>query len=206
MSTKPHPLGDATYNPHQLEHVVRWLPREPRWLVLGGPSQADEAQTAKRLWPAIEVIAFEPVERMREWQARHGFLGRMIPRALWHEETEVEMWGIDGPTGSSVLPLPNGARLPDRVRTTTLDIAERQFGPFEDALLWLDIEGAELEALQGGRELLASGRVLLINVETCDRELGARAAIGELLKGCGYHCAERWNSASGAHHDEVWIK
>src|SRR5207244_11987481 len=60
-------------------------------------------------------------------------------------------------------------------------------GPFDRAVLWLDVEGSELRALRGAARLLARGAVDLVNVEVIDRggDRAALEAVSELLRGAG---------------------
>lgn len=203
------PTESVVYNPAQLKQVIRWLPSAPKWLLLGGPSNADEAQTAAGLWPEVRVLACEPSERLRRWQETWGFprppQGVLLPHALSDVVSSAVFWPVDGPSGGAMVEQPGISLAPVKVLTTTLDQLEHERGPFVDALLWLDIEGHELPALRGGAELLRSGRVLLINVEVCDRTPENTTAISKLLTACGYALRDHWNN-SGPYHDEVWTR
>lgn len=124
------------YEPGQLRKIERWLPREPRWLILGGPSCADEAQTARELWPGVSVLACEPNPQMLDWQLKHGFPTRdaaIVPHALSDEVGEATFWMAQGPRGGSLDPLPDDPGT-IQVQTTTLDLLLGAFN-FEDAIL-----------------------------------------------------------------------
>lgn len=57
-----------------------------------------------------------------------------------------------------------GPEVTFKVKPRTLDSLSDEYGPFNNVVLWLDIEYAELAALEGAERLL--DRTLLINLET----------------------------------------
>ncbi len=92
------------------------------------------------------------------------------------------------------------------VKTTTLDQLDRMYGRFKDAILWLDIEGMELRALQGAIGLLRRKAVRLINVEIrLDSEETVGAAIKELLTSQGFYEVFHWDRQSGNHYDAIYV-
>lgn len=193
------------YNPGQFKIVHRFLPewcRRPEWLILGGPSCGDEAQTAAAIYPWIKVVACEPSRHHYEWQRKHLFPrgGILLPMALMDYEgiAPFTTLGDDEPSGGSV-----GGD--ERVMCTTLDALDAAHGPFDRAILWLDIEGSEYLALKGGIKLLESGRVGLINVEVCERDPVNTIQIAGLLGGYGYYLIDEWNNRPGAHRDQIWV-
>lgn len=193
------------YNPGQFKIVHRFLPKwceRPEWLILGGPSCGDEAQTAAMIYPWIKVIACEPSRHHYQWQKSNMFprSGKLLPVALMDYVGDVSFHtlGENEPSGGSVKPdCPT-------VPCTTLDTLDTNHGPFDKAVLWLDIEGSELAALKGGRALLSSGRVGLINLEVCDRDPVNTIQIAKLLGEYGYYLTDEWNNRPGAHRDQIW--
>jgi FkbM family methyltransferase len=198
----------VTYAPGQIRHVVEYLPRPPGWLVLGGPSDGDEAMVARQLWPGVHVVAFEPSARLAAWQRANGFPadGRLLRCALADRDGPAPFY--PDPSGGTAGGTLRAGVYPDPepVDCVTLDWADRVCGPFEDALLWLDIEGGEAAALRGAAGLLGSGRVLAVNVETCARTPGDTAGVRRLLSGAGLTLVDEWNRYSGAHQDELWVR
>jgi hypothetical protein len=83
-------------------------------------------------------------------------------------------------------------------------------------LLWADVEGHELEVLRGGKELLASGRVHWLNLETrgyMDKTLypnyPTTADIDVYLKAYGYKNVYRYGvqgSYPEAPGDCIYVK
>lgn len=192
------------YNPSQFKIVHRFLPewcRRPEWLILGGPSCGDEAQTAFAMYPWIKVVACEPSRHHYEWQRNHMFPrgGELLPFALadYRGEIAFTTLGPDQPSGGKV-----GGD--ETVTCTTIDQLDSTYGPFDKAILWLDIEGSELAALKGAKGLLAAGRVGLINVEVCERDRENVVDIAVLLGGYGFRLADEWNNRPGAHRDQIW--
>ncbi len=118
------------------------------------------------------VYAFEPVSGTFEVLVRNVERNRLVnatafKRALSDEETEaqINLYSSSG-TNSLVWALPanHPAKLVGHevVRVTTLDkivAEERLLAP---AIIKLDIEGAELQALRGGRQVISKTRPVLV--------------------------------------------
>ncbi|MGH8994251.1 MAG: FkbM family methyltransferase [Acidimicrobiia bacterium] len=107
----------------------------------------------RRLAPDCRVVALEPDpgnrSRLEQNLALNGADDVVVlPDAVGAEETTVNFTsaGMHGYIGEG----------DEQVRATTLDSLARQFGTPDVVLM--DIQGAEVEALQGGRELLQAGR------------------------------------------------
>ena len=196
------------YAQGQVEKVLDHVGPEVRWFLLGGPADGDEAQVLHAARPAVKIVGFEPNYNMRRCQARRGFPGELVPCALWSHECELELrlmghgeqaersgsvvkWRdqppdlIAGPVNGNYPPCSAAYKVPAR----TLDGLSANYGPFEDAFLWIDVEGAELAALQGAAGLLKAGKILLVSAEAfSDQE----AALKDYLAGFGLREALRW--------------
>ncbi len=204
------------YSPNNLENICPYLTREPKWLVLGGPADAREAQAAKRQWSNIQVIGIEPNHEAREWQLHH----------LWPRDSYLLPYAISNEIGVAELVyetgrLRNASIDPDAIKgnretlakdsklifttvqTRTLDWLDEIYGPFQDAIVWLDIEGSELKALQGAPNLITSGRVMLWNLEMLSRVPGLMEGIPKLL--VGYKAVKDWNDSETC-RDRIFIK
>jgi FkbM family methyltransferase len=106
--------------------------------------------------------------------------------ALADVEGELELTAFEAGSGMSSLAALDGGSVV-RVRATTLDALTASL-PRVD-LVKLDLEGAELRALQGARRLLAERRpALLIELEPdhLGRLGGSVAQLESLLEGAGY--------------------
>jgi FkbM family methyltransferase len=129
----------------------------------------------------IEAIGFEPdrleCDRLnREWRS-HDPPIRFLPYALAGRAEEVTFYEANWPPASSIYP-PNeeflkpfpfashllGVKDKRRISAVTLDEACRSEGIWPDYLK-LDVEGAELQVLEGGEQATAGTLTLELEVE-----------------------------------------
>lgn len=167
----------------QVDVLMPWWPRDVGWFVIGGPADENEAQAVAERFPGIRCVGFEPLEEYRTAQIAGSpllrtdrpFPGAVHPFALWDVDgVDLELVVPNGRYKCASVARPNPSpdlgTFDDRnrraVRARTLDSLSDEFGPFDRAVLWLDIEFAELAALRGARKLL--DRTLLVNLETYD--------------------------------------
>lgn len=113
---------------------------------------------------------------------------------------------------SGIIPYDDGKDAsPKRIKSITLDEFDSRCGTQEGVLIWMDIEGYELKALESGRALLASGRVQLLNLEVRSKWNGKDAGctemeIDEFLSTYGYTKVFSYNHyRSSHHHDSIYI-
>jgi FkbM family methyltransferase len=78
---------------------------------------------------------------------------RAIHRAVWNTETELELEASFAQANSLVSEVHKGTRT-ERVRTITLDGAAAEFSLERLDMLSLTLNGAEVEAIEGGRAIL----------------------------------------------------
>lgn len=208
------------YGENQLKVIEPYLSKTPKWLLLGGVADANEAQYAIGRWPKLKVVGVELNPHAVAWQNQHQWPPEapLITAALWHTE------GLQIPVGSisqddlrhGLCYHPTVGDTPDtpaswaKSPTVTWDGLDQQYGPFEDAILWMDIEGSELEALWGARGILERGSILLINVELIQRHeqpdlFNRPTEVGEFLKTYGFEVAHEWN-ASEFCRDRIFVK
>lgn len=157
----------------QVKALYRYWPDQAEWFVIGGPSVDLEAQAVKERYPHVKCIGFEPnTESVRKQTHELAFPGPLFPYALWRKNEKVM---LDIPQrGSQCGSICRPDNCPEawtpvtaekyEVQGRTLDSLSDEYGPFNNAVLWLDIEYAELYALQAADRLLS--RTLLLNVET----------------------------------------
>lgn len=200
------------YSPGQLGNIYNAVHQyEPfKWFLLGGPANANEAQTALRRWPGVKVVGVEPNPDAIAFQLSHGWPGGhpLINRALWGSIRQIHV----ADTGSTLVHARAafGGDLSRGIwQTTTWDELDKQYGPFEDALLWMDIEGSELEALQGALGLLNRKAILAANIELLSRpeepeSWGRIAEIDRVMHIHGYHIATEWNNSTWC-RDRVYV-
>lgn len=198
------------YRENQFEVILDYVKIKPDWLILGGPADGNEAQCAVKHWPDLMVLGCEPIGILREYQLNNGW-----PRLPDTDTPLLLPYALSDKTGNVVIkvPLDNprcASLMPDRpgtdftVETTTIDVLESYYGPFTNCILWLDIEGYELEALRGAVNLLNSGKVLAVNVEVLDRRPEVTKEIDKLLHLFGLILVKQWNIHKGTHHDRIY--
>lgn len=120
--------------------------------------------------PAGKIIAFEPNAGAREVLARHiawnGLTDRVqiVPAAVAAAPGEQILYA-EGANGMSRLAQPNNALVEtahqERVPVTTID-AFCAAGNAPPAVLLLDIEGFEIEALRGARSTIVAHRPVIV--------------------------------------------
>ncbi len=180
------------------------------WFVIGGPADGDEAQAVHARYPNVKCIGFEPNPTYIAHQRVSSFPGEVIAGALWSGFDIKPLCVPEGATASSgSICRPHDA--PDTKRLSVvidnetecrpLDYFSDFFGPFTNVALWLDLEYAELAALQGAKRLLAHDAIRLINVETY--ATGNLPAIVNLLCTSEYRFKLRkvWNIGTDARRD-----
>ena len=192
----------------QSEMLFPYWSSNIEWFIIGGPARENEAQRIKEKFPDTKCIGFEPNPEIAYWQ-RTGtnlfytdkpFPGQIVECALWdidYDPLTLSLWntGSDPCRGSVCAP----AQRPDldpnsklwkeyKVEGRTLNSLSKQYGPFHNAALWLDIEFAELKALQGAYEILKT--VQLINLEAYVHL--NLSPIVRFLRGYGLYLMDVW--------------
>lgn len=207
------PKTDAiTYRPGQAaEHFCPYLPHAPAWFIDLGPGSAEEHLDARRAWPACHLLGMEPspvgyAAALRRWPDN----GRLLPAAAWDTDGELALHkandilhGTAFANYDAILADAPGGTTGDMVRVVcrSLDSLDREYGPFADVALWMDVEGAEQRVLRGAAGLLARRAILAVNVET--RPANA-AEIGQVLEGAGMRRVNRY-LACATYWDDVWV-
>lgn len=184
------------YEPDQLKVIMPYVREDAEWFLLGGPADANEAQMMRSLRPGMCILGCEPNPVMFNIQKARGFPGRLLQLALWNEATTLRLGTVDHQFGFMQEQRSASARkFPDSVhsytvQSQTLDNLSVMYGPFRNAVLWIDIESAEYECLQGSTKLLTDRQIHAINVETFVQDEPATTAF---LKQFGFKEALRWN-------------
>ena len=164
----------------------------------GGAEGLFALAAAVRL-PGAHIHAFEPSRRQRVLLTRNvrrnGFGDRVTvsPAGLWNRETSLRFrtHGAISAVAPAGTVFGGAYAFPETVRVTTLDAWSDRERPGHVDLIKMDIEGAELEALDGARVLLARDRPDLL-VQAYHERDGARTweRCAALLEGLGYECRE----------------
>jgi FkbM family methyltransferase len=159
-------------NFHENEQVIcKFIPSNnpPKVLLDVGVGPKTEYLTLSEAYPDMLIVGLEPLPSCFN-NLISKFPGILLPYAAWHQETSLELYpNTNNPEATSVFPSEAGEKQALTVYTRTLDSIDRYLGYPDRILMWMDIEGAELMALKGARELLSSGRVRWINLEARDQ-------------------------------------
>jgi FkbM family methyltransferase len=199
-----------TYNPGQIKIIYQYLKQPPDWLILGGPADANEAQCFHIQYPSAKIIAIEPCPQMVEWQLANEFPfpNRLIQAALSNEVgTGLLNVGCLGEERcSSLVREQEDFTQTVETQVTTLDQLSETYGPFTNAVLWLDIEGMELPALQGAIKLFESDAIRLVNVEMLLDTPETNVKVEDFILGYGFKYEDHWDRQSGNHYDTIYTK
>lgn len=186
------------YEAGQLRNFLPFVPQDSEWFLLAGPADANEAFDMRAARPDICIVGFEPNPVMFNIQRARGFPGLLLPLALWSEGAQLELAGVNHPQGfiqehrsSSVVKFMDDRKFVYKVEADSLDNLSNRYGPFVKAVLWADIEGAELECLIGARQLLDRRQILALNVEVFAENY---MQIAKYLQQFGFIEASRWNA------------
>jgi hypothetical protein len=186
------------YDPRQVEVIYPYIDFDPGWFILGGPADATEAQDMREKFPNVCIIGFEPNPMFYNVQLARGFPGRLVQEALWRDWRELELKAVSDRKNSPWQDQRNAsavkydvARYTYRVRANTLDNYSLAYGPFEDVILWIDIEESELPCLEGAVGLMSAGQIRLVNAEVHDYRVEMMA---EMLGRFGIREVGRWNA------------
>jgi FkbM family methyltransferase len=157
-----------------------------------GTNRGQVLATAARVAPSARLIAFEPIPALAAELGR-AFPGIDVRRlALGAEPGRAEFCHfrkLDGWSGlrrSPAISDEQGAPEMIEVDVSTLD---RELGAIEPAAIKIDVEGAELAVLQGGRGVLARARPLVLFEHVADAAAlyGARSEeVWDELSDLGY--------------------
>ena len=194
-----------TYNPGQVEVLYKYLKQIPDWLILGGPADGDESQVLKKRFPNLKVLAFEPCRDMFDWQLANGFPkdGILLPVALTAKEGEVRLReaGRSSSIGRSV-----DCTQISSTQSITLDSIYKVYGPFKSAIVWLDIEGSELEAIEGASKMMSARGVQIVNVEMLREAPDRNRRLDAIIRKYGFRYADNWDVQSGNHYDSIYVR
>lgn len=193
----------------QSNALLDFWPDDARWFIVGGTADGDEAQTVHAKYPDVRCIGFEPNREFANIQnSQLSFPGIVYPIALWSSNTDLDLVTPSGATARSASVCMHHGR-PDvpnfvagdtvRVPARSLDSLSSELGPFENVVLWIDIEGAETETLRGATSLLESGQIKLINLE-CFAHIQL-PCINRLLSYYGFMLQKVWNIGMVAGRD-----
>lgn len=188
---------DGVYEPETIEILESVLEPGDTFVDLGA-NEGYFSVLASRLVGDGRVFAIEPQQRcwpviVQNMVENDCANVTLVPYGVSKEAGSFEMV-LTPPTntGASSFVASKRASLWPRqtVHVLPLDEIFERFGMGEVALIKIDIEGYELEALESAREVLGSGRIKRLLVEIHPKQLAALgrdpAEVQRLLEGYGY--------------------
>lgn len=138
----------------------------PSFIVMGGVGGGSEdGQVFREVWPEMEMYGFEPAPKAYN-EARKTFPGRVYPHALWSSTCTRTLFVKPGwVDGSSLYTNSDDQHMRKEVEIpcVSLDAFFANSSLPTGGALWLDCEGAELEALKGAEEFIKN--IDVVNVE-----------------------------------------
>ena len=190
-------LEKGSYEPEMLGVVKHFLQPGDTFVDLGANEGYFSVVGAKRVGPAGLVLAIEPQQRLRAVLERNFALNgcthiRLAPVAVSDRPGEAILHLTPGVNNSaSSLIQPTRYRLAHQtVQCATLEEVFAQQGVRACALLKIDIEGWEYEAVLGSPRLFREGRVKALALELHPHLLARRGLdekkITGVLTECGY--------------------
>lgn len=183
------------YAPEQARNILSFIDESIEWFILGGPADACEAQYISARFPNIKVIGFEPNPLSYRYQLEHNFPGKLLSNALWSSSGQLlklcsaSVNSRDPYLSERSSSLFSSGSNKYEVISITVDEADRLYGPFNNAILWIDIEHAEAHCLIGAARLLYTKQLKAINIEIFQSEAQNINTITSLF---GYKEVYRW--------------
>lgn len=157
-----------------------------------GANRGQVLRQAAEVAPAARLIAFEPIPALAA-ELRAAFPGLDCRQlALGAEQGRAEFCHfrkLDGWSGLRRSPAISDAQGAPEMIEVTVSTLDAELAAVDPAVVKIDVEGAELAVLQGGLEMLARARPLVVfeHVAAAAALYGASSReIWELLSGLGY--------------------
>lgn len=193
-------------------YIVRFMQHKPTALYDIGVGPKTEWRTLSEIFPQMSVHGVEANPELIDFLLKSNWIGQLLNNAVTQKigKTEIKIFSEEL-LDSSILNLKsrNQIRKHD-VDCISLDEADLAFNKQSQILLWMDIEGSELDALKSGFSLLRSGRVRWINLEV--REVPSweggcsSSEIDEFLVGAGFKKVASYNHhPKSGHWDSIYF-
>lgn len=173
-------LGYEVRRQHGLERAD-WLREMGIKTVLDvGANVGQFTASIRKLFPEAKIYAFEPVEACFQelsYRRREDGLFQSFPYALGAEDGSATLNVSDFTPSSSLLPMASAhvKEFPFTARATGATVEVRRLDTValaldlaEPMLVKLDVQGFEMQVIEGGRKTLARADVLIIEVSFAD--------------------------------------
>lgn len=155
----------------------------PRHVLDIGGFVGNWTRMCKDVWPDAQVCIFEP---QPDKQAGLQALARQLPGIVLRSDLLSDVAGKEmtfslAQSGSSSMPLldqPDAPKILLRTQTLSAAVAGTAFA--KPDLVKVDVQGAELAVLEGGREVLAAAEVVLLEIALVE-EYGGGPLFAEVI-------------------------
>lgn len=189
-------------------HIAKLVPA-PAWFInLGIGPKIIEAVAAKSAWPNAKIVGVEP-DPVRFQTHLGAYPGKLLPYAIsdskgrqdFYVDPSQRLWSCFG----------NGSATKISVPAMQLDDLSEGWGPFENAVVWADIEGSEAAMLRGAEKLIKAGAITAFHLEVRpDPKYDGWCSdtdVAELLEGHGFKMAHKGGRKGRAsHYDVIYTK
>jgi len=194
--------------------ISKFIIEPPDLMLDVGVGPKSEYLSLASVYPEMKIIGFEP-HPVRFISILKKFNGLLLPYAIWNKNETVEIYSntedalmFDPPSCFRY----SDSQLSVSMEAKTLDWVLDYIGDFNNVLLWIDIEGAELKALQGAPKMLE--KVQYINIEVCETPLYEGACdetqIDAFLTNAGFELVHSYQFSIGIDntkfHDSIYIR
>ena len=190
-------------------YPIRFMMSAPDAMYDIGVGPKTEWDVYRTHFPKLETFGVEANPLMVKRILDSGWKGPLVNAAVTssNEKLDLKVYREDG-LDASILEIPGrSVSTTVEVNPISLDELDARFGFKNNILLWIDIEGAELDALKSGEELMRSGRVRWINLEVRPEApwLGGctDAEVDTFLTYLGYRKVIEYNTHKNSNHYDV---
>jgi len=148
--------------------ISKYIKDPPDLMIDVGVGPKSEYINLARVYPSMKIIGFEP-HPVRFAGLISKFNGILMPYAIWDKNEKIKMYSSkqNAPKNDAPSCFAFGNRDKEvMVEARQLDWFYDYIKEFKNILLWIDIEGAELKALNGATKIL--NNIKYINIEVCE--------------------------------------
>lgn len=156
------------YRPGQAAELIPFINFIPEWFIDCGPGTGREAHVFKQAYPNISILGIEASPDCCNLITA-DYPGTLLNYAVADVPGLITLDNPHKILHSSIV-RSSSVEYSINIEKTTIDRLCQEFGPFSNAILWADIEGAEILALTGAAETIKRGAIRLLNLEVGGKE------------------------------------